>query len=240
MEEAQRSEGSFPLVLLDANMPGMDGFGIAEEIRRRPNLAGASIMMLPSGDPRRDPANLMNLGIAASVLKPIKQSQLLEAIITALRISLPEEQPDPTTTDHALREDPPALNILLVEDNPVNERLTVRLLEKQGHVVVVANNGREAVAAASRRRFDLVLMDIQMPEMNGFEATTAIRELERQNGEHLPIMAMTAHAMKGDRERCLAAGMDGYVAKPITPKGLLAAISAMFGTSEVVPVGSLL
>ncbi len=239
MEEAQRAERSFPLVLLDAHMPGMDGFGVAEEIRRRPELAGATIMMLPSGDLRRDPANLMNLGIAACVLKPIKQSHLLEAIITALGIPLLEEHPQPPATGQPLRELQPALNILLAEDNPVNQRLTIRLLEKQGHIVAVANNGREAVAAAAQRRFDLILMDVQMPEMNGFEATTAIRELEMETGEHLPIIAMTAHAMKGDRERCLAAGMDGYIAKPITLKTLLAAISSLVGTPEAVLAGSL-
>ena len=238
MEEAQRAERPFPLVLLDAQMPGMDGFGLAEEMRRRPDLAGSAIMMLASGDLRRDPAGLENLRIAASVLKPIKQSQLLEAMITALEIPFREEHPQPLPTGHALREAPPALNILLVEDNPVNERLTIRLLEKQGHLVAVANNGREALAAASRRRFDVVLMDVQMPEMNGFEATAAVRALEMKSGEHLPIIAMTAYAMKGDRERCLAAGMDGYIAKPITLKELLTAISAVVGRPEASPAAA--
>jgi CheY-like chemotaxis protein len=128
------------------------------------------------------------------------------------------------------------LRLLLAEDNAVNQVLAVRLLQKQGHQVVVVGNGKEALAALEEQSFDLVLMDVQMPEMGGFEATAAIREQERGTGRHQPILAMTAHAMKGDRERCLEAGMDGYVSKPIQPKELLQAINALTRAALPGPV----
>ncbi len=134
-------------------------------------------------------------------------------------------------TRHTLRENRRRLRILLAEDNPVNQKVAVRMLEKRGHNVTVASNGAEAVAAVAAGEFDLVLMDVQMPEMDGFEATAAIREQERETGRHLPIIAMTAHAMEGDREKCLAAGMDGYVAKPVASRELFAVIEGLVPTS---------
>ncbi|MBI1818416.1 MAG: response regulator [Deltaproteobacteria bacterium] len=214
----------FPLVLLDAQMPDMDGFALAEQIRHTPELAGATIMMLSSADLPGDAARCRALGIAAYLAKPLKQSELLAAILTVLGL----EAAAPHAADPArssVVENQPALHILLAEDNAVNQRLVVRILEKRGHTVVVAANGLQAVAAAAREAFDIVLMDVQMPEMDGFEATAAIRASEQHTGAHLPIIALTAHAMKGDDDRCLHAGMDGYVTKPINWDDLFAAIA---------------
>jgi PAS domain S-box-containing protein len=227
MEQAKDAERPFPLVLIDAQMPDMDGFTLAQRIKESPGLAGATIMMLTSAGQRGDVARCRELGIAVYLIKPIRQSELLEAILVALgRPSREGEQPT-VLTRHSLREARRKLRVLVAEDNAVNQELAVRLLEKQGHTVAVAGNGREALDAldkATSRGFDVVLMDLQMPEMDGLEATAAIRQKEKATGRHLPIIAMTAHALKGDRERCLAAGMDDYLAKPIQAKELLAAV----------------
>jgi two-component system sensor histidine kinase/response regulator len=210
-------------------MPEMDGFQLAEQIRGHPELAGATVMMLSSSGHPGDVARCRELGIAVSLLKPLKQSELLDAILLALgRVS-----PRPGSALAA----PPAewrpLRILLAEDNLVNQRFAVRLLEKAGHRVVVAGDGREALALlgveppAGPPPFDLVLMDVQMPEMGGFEATARLRAREKASGGRLPVLALTAHAMKGDQERCLAAGMDGYVAKPVRPAELWQAIESV-------------
>jgi two-component system sensor histidine kinase/response regulator len=213
----------FPLVLIDAQMPEMDGFELAERIKQNPRLATATVMMLTSIGQRGDAARCREVGISAYLIKPIRQSELLEAILTALgqQQGVAAER---LVTRHTLREARQKLRILLAEDNPVNRELAVRLLEKRGHEVVVAHNGREAMTTLEKQTFDLVLMDVQLPEMDGLEATAAIREKEKGTGAHLRIIAMTAHAMKGDRERCLAAGMDGYVSKPIETKELFEAI----------------
>jgi len=227
MEQAKDAERPFPLVLIDAQMPDMDGFTLAQRIKESPGLAGATIMMLTSAGQRGDVARCRELGIAVYLIKPIRQSELLEAILVALgRPSREGEQPT-VLTRHSLREARRKLRVLVAEDNAVNQELAVRLLEKQGHTVAVARNGRETLDAlekATSRGFDVVLMDVQMPEMDGLEATAAIRQKEKATGRHLPIIAMTAHALKGDRERCLAAGMDDYLAKPIQAKELLAAV----------------
>jgi two-component system sensor histidine kinase/response regulator len=228
MERAKEAERPFPLVLIDAQMPDMDGFALAERIRQDPGLAGATIMMLTSAGQRGDAARCRELGIAVYLIKPIRQSELLEAILLALgRPSPPGERPT-VLTRHSLREARRKLRVLVAEDNAVNQELAVRLLEKQGHTVAVAANGRQALEALEKAApcgFDVVLMDVQMPEMDGFEATAAIRQKEKATGQHLPIVAMTAHVLKGDRERCLAAGMDDYVAKPVQAKELLAAVA---------------
>ena len=235
MEMRREAGKPFPLVVLDSHMPEMDGFALAEEMRRRPGLAGAAIMMLSPGAQRGDAARCRELGVSAHLIKPIEHSQLLDAIVEAV-------SGFPHRRLHSVRPalDQPAngsrgLRVLLAEDNVINQRLATRLLEKRGHIAVVANNGREAVRAAALERFDVVLMDVQMPEMNGFDATAAIREQERGSGRRTPIIAMTAHAMKGDRERCLAAGMDAYLAKPLYARDLLAAIETVsreFSESE--------
>jgi CheY-like chemotaxis protein len=204
------------------HMPKMDGFTLIERIRQKPELSAAIIMMLTSAGHRGDAARCQELGVAAYLLKPIRQSELREAIARVLG-AREQKGAIPLITRYSLGDalEPMAvLRVLVAEDNAVNQRLATRLLEKRGHRVTVTANGREAVEAQANQTFDLILMDVQMPEMDGFEATAAIREREKHNGTHIPIVALTAHAMKGDRERCLIAGMDGYLSKPIRPQEL--------------------
>jgi two-component system, sensor histidine kinase and response regulator len=222
LREAWEAGEPFELVLTDVHMPEMDGFRLVELIRERPELAPATIMMLTSAGQRGDAARCRELGVAAYLTKPIRQSELREAILNVLG-QLEQEGQARLLTRHSLREagtSKTSLRVLLAEDNPVNQRLVIRLLEKSGHRVAVANNGLEVLAALDKESFDLVLMDVQMPEMDGFEVTAAIREKEKGDGTHQQIIALTAHAMKGDRERCLIAGMDGYLPKPVGSKEL--------------------
>jgi CheY-like chemotaxis protein len=223
LDQARKAGKTFPLILLDAQMPGMDGFALVERMKQIPELVGATIMMLTSAGHRGDAARCRELGIAAYLTKPIKQSELLQAILLALGTPAKKEARLPLVTRHVLRESRQRLRILLAEDNAVNQTLAVRLLEKWGHAVTVAGDGRAALAALEKTGFggfDLVLMDVQMPEMDGLETTAAIRVKEKVTGGHIPIIAMTAHTMKGDRERCLAAGMDGYISKPVQAQEL--------------------
>jgi len=224
MEHNAASGKIFPLVLIDAQMPEMDGFTLAEKIKQNPKLATATIMMLTSVGQRGDAARCRELGIAAYLIKPIRQSELLRAILEALGKPSGTLKRPPLVTRHSLRETQAAAHILLAEDNAVNQKLAMRLLEKRGLSVTAAGNGKEVLAALEKQSFDLVLMDIQMPEMDGFEATALIREKEKLTGAHLPIIALTAYAMKGDEERCRAAGMDDYIAKPIRPQDLFRVI----------------
>jgi PAS domain S-box-containing protein len=223
LAQAKQQHRPFGVVLLDAHLPGPDGFTVAERIKNDPELAKATIMLLSAPSQSADIARCRELGVAAYLTKPVLASELLEVL---LRVSdAVQEQtaestaPDGVPPPQAARK----LRILLVEDNEVNRTLVTRLLLKQGHKVVVAGNGREAVATVQQARrgaFDLILMDVQMPDMDGFETTTAIRTHELLTGGRVPIVAVTAHAMKGDRERCLAAGMDGYLSKPIQLQAL--------------------
>ncbi len=221
LERAAQGGRPYPLVLLDSQMPEMDGFALAEQVRRRPRLAGASIMMLTSGPRPGDRARCLALGVSAYLTKPIKQSDLLDTIMGVLA-GRPAEAPPPPRTGPA--RGGPRMRVLVAEDNAVNQQVAVGLLERAGHSAVVAGNGREALALLEREAFDLVLMDVQMPELDGFETTAAIRERERATGAHVPIVAVTAHAMKGDAERCLAAGMDAYLTKPLEARKLRAVI----------------
>jgi CheY-like chemotaxis protein len=219
---ARNAGQPFSLILTDMHMPKMDGFTLIEQIRKRPELATATIMMLTSAGHRGDAARCQELGVAAYLLKPIRQSELREAIARVLGAH-GTTGAIPLITRFSLQDgrDPAAsLRVLLAEDNAVNQRLAVRLLEKRGHQVVVAGNGAEALVAMEKHAFDLVFMDVQMPEMDGLEATAAIRGKEKITGKHQPIIALTAHAMKGDREKCIACGMDGYLTKPIRPQEL--------------------
>jgi len=221
LSEAQEAGEPFALILMDMHMPKMDGFELIEEIRQGPHPSTAMIMMLTSAGHRGDAARCQELGVAAYLLKPIRQSELREAIARVLG-AREQKGAIPLITRYSLhdaREPAASLRILLAEDNAVNQRLASRLLEKRGHSVVVAGNGREALEALEKHHFDLVFMDVQMPVMDGFEATAAIRKKEG-GGVHLPIVALTAHAMKGDREKCLAGGMDEYLTKPIRPQEL--------------------
>jgi len=218
-----KEEGKpFGLILTDMNMPDMDGFTLIERIRQRPELSTATIMMLTSAGHRGDALRCQQLGIAAYLLKPIRQMELRAAIARVIGTPAPGGAV-PLVTRYAVQEavEPQSgLRVLLAEDNAVNQRLAVRMMENKGHHVTVAGNGKEAVAALEKETFDAVLMDVQMPEMDGFEATAAIREKEKSTGLHQAIIALTAHAMKGDREKCLAAGMDGYLSKPIRSQEL--------------------
>jgi two-component system, sensor histidine kinase and response regulator len=222
MSAALASGQPFGLVLTDSHMPNMDGFTLVERIRRRPEFSTATIMMLTSAGHRGDAVRCQELGVAAYLLKPVRQSELREAVARALGAPR-QDGAIPLITRYSLQDAQElrkSLSILVVEDNLVNQRLATRLLEKRGHHVAVAGNGRQALEALEKERFDLILMDMQMPEMDGFETTAAIRQRESANGQHLPIVALTAHAMKGDSEKCLAAGMDGYLSKPIRPQEL--------------------
>jgi two-component system sensor histidine kinase/response regulator len=234
LEHAEGAGQRFPLVLLDAQMPDMDGFAVAERITYNPRLKGVTILMLSSGDQGNIEARCRQTGVTVYLRKPITRSELWEAMITALgRPGVQEVDAAQTVRRHEINSlqdrlemiPQRRLRILLAEDNIVNQRLVVRLLEKYGHAMIVASTGREVLAALAQQPVDLVLMDVQMPDMDGLEATAVIREQERQRGGHLPIIALTAHAMKGDQERCLASGMDDYISKPINAQTLSAAIS---------------
>jgi CheY-like chemotaxis protein len=217
LRQSHEAGNSFPLVITDAQMPGMNGFDLVEQIQADPHLASATIMMLSSAGQRGDAARCRALGVSAYLMKPIWQAELREAVARVLGSrSVPTASPQ-LITRHSLREARQALRVLLAEDSPENQAVAARFLEKLGHRVTVVDNGKEALAVLQRSTlpFDLAVIDVQMPEMNGFEVTAAVREKERSTGLHLPIIAMTAHAMAGDREKCLAAGMDGYVAKPV-------------------------
>jgi signal transduction histidine kinase/DNA-binding response OmpR family regulator len=215
-----------PLVITDAHMPEGDGFDLARQLRQDPRRAAPAIVMLTSASQRGDAERCRELGLAAHLTKPVSAWELRQLICAVLGHEA-EAQRDAGPAAEDLPDSPRAgasRKILLAEDNPINQVVAVRMLEKRGHRVTVAANGREAVAAVGREPFDLVLMDVQMPEMDGFEATAAIRQAEEGSGRHLAIFAMTAHAMKGDAERCRAAGMDGYLPKPIRPADLYALI----------------
>jgi PAS domain S-box-containing protein len=230
-----RAGKPFALALLDGHMPGMDGFALAEQIRAQPELAGLTVLMLTSGGQPGDIARCRRLGVTSYLTKPVKQHELWRTIASALGTPSPDGGTD-TGADGSLpgRESaagtgkPPAparaLRILLAEDSPINQRLAVALLEKRGHAVHVVGDGAAALAALDQSAFDLVLMDLQMPIMDGLEATSRIRAKEKERGGHLVIVAMTAYAMKGDRERCLEAGMDGYVSKPVRAAELIQVI----------------
>ncbi len=224
LKVADAAGAPISLILLDHQMPGMDGFAFAERLHQTPRQVSATIMMLSSDGQRGDANRCLELGITAYLFKPFKHSELLDAILLALSSQVPDFVKPPLITRHALRELHPSLTVLIAEDNAVNQRVATRMLEKRGHSVVVANNGSLALAELENHSFDVVLMDVQMPQVDGYQATIAIREREKLTGKHVRIVAMTAHAMEGDREKCLAAGMDEYVPKPIRAGELIAAV----------------
>ncbi|MHB8897240.1 MAG: response regulator [Thermoguttaceae bacterium] len=234
LREAFLAGGMIPLVLTDANMPGQDGFTLAERVKQDPELSSTVIMMLTSGDRPGDISRCNELSVAAYLLKPVKQSELFDAIVMALGVTAAEDEYRPEGPEAEVQI--PPLHVLLAEDSLVNQKLAVGLLERHGHTVVVANHGREVLAAVESDRFDLILMDVQMPEMDGLEATEILRAKERDTGRHVPIVAMTAHAMQGDRQRCLKAGMDDYIAKPIRARQIFQTIAKVLGlSSQSVP-----
>jgi PAS domain S-box-containing protein len=225
----QRAAGEgrpYAVVLLDHMMPDMDGLMLAEQIQRNPQLAGSVLMMLSSADRRENAARCRERGVNTYLTKPLKRAELLAALVASVSASSPEPI-RPAVPRRNLGSCGCGLRLLLAEDNAVNQKLAVRLLEKRGHSVVVVGNGKEALVALDGGAFDLVLMDVMMPEMDGFEATGHVRAREKRAGGHVPIVAMTAHAMKGDRERCLEAGMDGYVTKPLQPGELFETVERL-------------
>jgi signal transduction histidine kinase/DNA-binding response OmpR family regulator/HPt (histidine-containing phosphotransfer) domain-containing protein len=238
LDSACNADRPYQLVLTDMHMPDTDGFGMVQEIRRRPEILPVTVVMLTSAGHPGDVERCRQLGIPSYLYKPVRKWELLAAILRALG--------HPQTTSLPLAAIPAArpaqskgLHILLAEDNRTNQTVATRMLQKMGHSLIVAGNGNEALSLLTTHRFDLVLMDIQMPEMDGLTTTMRIRESERETRLHLPIIAMTAHAMKGDRERCIEAGMDGYVSKPISSQELEEAIaSALLMRGETKPVAS--
>jgi PAS domain S-box-containing protein len=224
--EMTNSENGFELVLLDLHMPDMDGFAVAKKIRSSYKLQGVKVILLTSASRPSDVTRCRELGISNYLSKPIKQSELFDAIVTA--IAEHSRQGDQhESTSAPIRTSGCSLRVLLAEDNPVNQTLAMRILERLGHKVQLVNNGKEALGRVQAEEFDVILMDVQMPEMDGLEATRAIRNAEAGTGKHVSIVAMTAHAMKGDRENCLSAGMDGYLSKPIRIDELKGAMSEM-------------
>ena len=234
MHQADKEARPFALALIDGQMPAMDGFALAERIQREQKLFETAIIMLTTPGQSRPKTRARLPQIAAACLtKPVKQSDLLDTILSVMGTGSSEEVASQAGSHRSSRERRRGYRILLAEDNAVNQALAVRILEKQGHRVAVAHNGREALAALERSSggFDLILMDVQMPELGGLEATSMIRDKEKSTGTHIPIVALTAHALKGDRERCLAAGMDAYLAKPIQPESLRRVVEEMVSTS---------
>jgi two-component system sensor histidine kinase/response regulator len=224
LQQAHDSGTQLPLVLTDAHMPKGDGFGLVEAIRQNPSFSNVKIVMLTSGGKRGDAARCQALGIAAYLSKPFDRLELREVLLRVLATGPAKLEPRALVPRHTVREQRRTLSFLVAEDNAVNQKLIARLLEKRGHTVILVQNGREAIEALDKQDFDIVLMDVQMPEMDGFEATMRIREKEQASGIHQPIIALTAHAMQGDEERCLVGGMDGYVAKPIKLEELFSVI----------------
>jgi two-component system sensor histidine kinase/response regulator len=229
MGRARDNGRPFPIAIIDYQMPDLDGFQLADEIKGRPELGTPMIMMLSSVGQSGESARCKELGVASYLTKPVRQSVLLAAVHETLMSSQHNIATPKSITRIGDAVETSALRVLVAEDNEVNRRVVTALLQKRGHRVVTVENGVQAVAAVKRGVFDVVLMDVQMPEMDGLEATAAIRANERQTAQHIPIIALTAHAMNGDRESCIAAGMDSYISKPINPAELMAAIA------DVVP-----
>ena len=234
LQQAQSSGQPFPLIITDMNMPEMDGLELVEKIRHEAVYGDSEIIMLTSGNTRGDVDRYTELGIGSRLTKPVRQSDLLDAITKILGQASTDSDPESRSTRQPSEPSGQGLDILLAEDNAVNQMLVIRLLEQQGHRVTLAVDGKEAISKVEQERFDLVLMDVQMPEMDGLEATRVIREKEGVLGTHIPIMAMTANAMTGDRELCFEAGMDFYISKPIDPQELFVLIEETVAQREPV------
>src|SRR6059036_2838492 len=227
MRHAAKKRAPYDLAILDVQMPDMDGFQLATAVRQDQTLARTKLLMLTSAGQRGDGERCRELGIRGYLTKPLSRVDLLEALGTVLAGPAEEAGTPDVVTRHTIAESRASLRVLLAEDNPVNQQVAVAMLVKRGHEVHVVGNGREAVDAVAERAYDVVLMDIQMPEMDGFEATQAIRATPR--GAQLPIIALTAHALSGERECCLSRGMTEYLAKPFKAHELFALVE---GTAE--------
>lgn len=226
LDQTRNAGKAVALILSDVNMPEMDGFELAAKVNASPLHSGTKLILLTSASRAGDSKRCRELGVSSHLMKPVKQSALLDAIAGAVGVAVVEDRPAKTPGGVEQEDEggTKPLRVILAEDNPVNQKFAVRVLEKKGHAVQVANNGKEAIDAWRNGTCDVILMDVQMPEMDGFEATARIREQESSEERRTPIIAMTAHAMKGDRERCLEAGMDGYVTKPIKASVMFAEI----------------
>lgn len=232
IQSAEARQESFDLFLIDLSMPEMDGFTLIENIKKIDTCRESPIVILTSADRVGDFKRAKELGASAYLVKPVRPSDLLDTIMAIKGATVSDRKLSEPITDQTLPEFRPKYNILLAEDNPINQKVAVHLLEKKGHKVTVAENGQQVLDKLAQEEFDIILMDVQMPIMNGFEVTQKIRELEKESGKHIPIVAMTAHAMKGDREKCLEAGMDDYVSKPLYPKELYEAIERAIGKKK--------
>ena len=230
LQQAVTNGRPYRIVVLDVHMPGVDGLTLAQWIRDDHRLSTTDLIVLTSGSRSEDAACCRRLKVASHLLKPVKQSELFDAFTASLgwQVGSGDQQPQMPEGIPSL----PSLNILLVEDSLVNQKLAVALLTKHGHHVTVANNGREALDLMEKQSFEVVLMDIEMPEMDGLEATAVLRVKESSTGGHVPVIAMTAHALKGDRERFLAAGMDEYISKPIRAGILFQTIRRVLPANE--------
>lgn len=249
LRRARLAGAPFPLALIDAHMPAMDGFDLAQRIMRHGKRARPALIMLTSAGQRGDLIRCRKLGIHAYLTKPVKHSDLLDTIVDVM--SHPARAMTKTRTSSAtrapgrpMRRPGRRLKILLAEDNIINQKLSTRILRSQGHAVVVVADGREAIAALGRKAFDLILMDVQLPGMSGLEATAAIRKREKETGAHVPIIATTADAMQGDREKCLEAGMDAYISKPIRPTEIFRTIATVLpdfapSATDLLPASTL-
>jgi len=230
IRQAKEAQRPFNLAIVDREMPEMNGFALFDAMGRELATMPPVIMMLTSTNQRLDVARCRKAGVTSYLTKPMKSSELIEAVMKALLVPLRRaDVPNPTPSTRIQRQ----LNVLLAEDNPVNQKLAKRVLEKEGHRVVVVGDGQSAILAIDREAFDIVLMDVQMPGMDGFETAGQIRANEQSSGAHLPMIAVTAHAMKGDRERCLKAGFDGYVTKPFHVDDLLDVIDSLITPDSV-------
>ncbi len=232
LADAREEDDAFKVIISDVNMPDIDGLMLAKAIVDKSLLDPASVIMLTSGARPNDAADLRSLGITQHLLKPVKQSEMYDAVVSSLSASgiasaTPQVTRESSTTNRSLSE----LLILLAEDNIVNQKLALGILEKLGHRVTVANNGEEALEKLAQSNFDLVLMDVQMPGMDGLAATRELRRREAHANTHVPVVAMTAHAMKGDRERCLESGMDDYLCKPIRLRDMSEKLAELFPNS---------
>jgi CheY-like chemotaxis protein len=227
LEQAQMTGTPFSMVLLDYQMPEMDGFQLAERIKQHPDFAPTVVMMLTSAGQRGDGRRCRELGVAVYLTKPVRQSLLLEALLEVTARTRANEPISQLITRHTLPQPQQGLRVLLAEDNKVNQLVALRVLEKQGHRVILANDGREALLAFEDNELDVILLDVQMPEIDGLEAATEIRRREAGNGKRIPIIGLTAHAMAEDRRACLAAGMDAYLAKPFQPRELIEIIASV-------------
>jgi CheY-like chemotaxis protein len=238
LDHARIDGTPFAIAILDGRMPDMDSFTLAEKIKRNEQFAGTGVILFTSAGLRGDATRCRDLGIKAYLPKPVAPADLLDALRRIL--GQPSTAPDSTSllTRHSLRKACRQLKMLLAEDNAIDRTLAVRLLEKRGYTVETVESGKAVLDALSRQAFDVILMDIQMPEMDGLQATVTIRDHERITGHRVPIIAMTAYAMSGDKERCLAAGMDRYVPKPLNVQHLYQTIDELCAPSGSHQPGS--